>query len=213
MSPPFQWTTQASNPCRSVFPLESQIWTTTSPRPWLNPLLARFRPHPSPNGRLCSQQNCPQDCLLPLHKKHHASGRVAPSMLAPDVLSQFSRGVPPQGGAALDVVLNPDFNIRTAKIGLTCAQCPVPLVDAFRLLSAASRTTKGARGVEETHAGGGSHLHIIVQKSNSAIPLRSFILTQDGGDYRPDGRVLSTTKYQASWHFHLEKQGEPGTSG
>ena len=119
----------------------------------------------------------------------------------------------PSAGTFLPTSTHLNFQVRTGRIALTYARCPIPIEDVFRQLSSCSTTIKGMRGVIEAHRDGTPHVHVIVQKSNSSIPYRSFILEHSGNLYRCDVRTLSTKKYQVNWHEYCAKHNEPSHWG
>ena len=119
----------------------------------------------------------------------------------------------PAAGTFLGTSTHGNFQIRTARIALTYARCPIPVEDCFRQLASVSSTIKGMRGVVEPHRDGTPHVHIIVQKSNTAIPYRNLILEEGGILYRCDVRTLSTKKYQVNWHQYCAKHSDPSHWG
>ena len=127
-------------------------------------------------------------------------------------LDQFETDLPPCGPFH-DVSTDINFQVRTSKIALTYARCPVPIEEVYAQLSTNSRAINGMRGVVEPHRDGFPHVHVIVQKKNSAIAYRSLLLSYQNIVYRCDIRTLSTKKYQLNWHVYLEKHGVPTTWG
>ena len=119
----------------------------------------------------------------------------------------------PAAGTLHDTSTHGGFQIRTARIALTYARCPIALESCFRQLASVSSTIRGMRGVVEPHQDGTPHVHIIVQKSNTAIPYRNLILEEGGLLYRCDVRTLSTKRYQVNWHHYCSKFSEPSHWG
>ena len=119
----------------------------------------------------------------------------------------------PSAGPFHSTATDPNFPVRTAKIALTCARCPCPIAEAFAQLSSNSRAIQGMRTVVGPHRDGTPHVHVIVQKKNSAIPYRSLLLSFENAVYRCDIRTLSTKRCQLNWHTYLEKHGEPSVWG
>ena len=119
----------------------------------------------------------------------------------------------PAAGAFHDTSTHVNFQVRTTRIALTYARCPVPLDEVFSQLATGSRAIKGMRGVIESHRDGTPHVHVIVQKRNSAIPYRNLLLSHQGMIYRCDIRTLSTKKYQMNWHEYVSKHAVPTTWG
>ena len=119
----------------------------------------------------------------------------------------------PAAGTLHDTSTHGGFQIRTARIALTYARCPIALESCFRQLASVSSTIRGMRGVVEPHQDGTPHVHIIVQKSNTAIPYRNLILEEGGLLYRWDVRTLSTKRYQVNWHHYCSKFSEPSHWG
>ena len=115
----------------------------------------------------------------------------------------------PSAGAFHDTSTHPNFQVRTTRIALTFARCPIALEEVFSQLAAGSKAIKGMRGVIEPHRDGTPHVHVIVQKRNSAIPYRNLMLQQQGVVYRCDIRTLSTKKYQLNWHEYVSKHSVP----
>ena len=108
-------------------------------------------------------------------------------------LEQIESTIPP-AGAFLDTSTHVNFQVRTTKIALTYARCFVPLEEVFAQLATGSKAIRGMRGVIEPHMDGTPHVHVIVQKKNSAIPYRNFLLSYQNVVYRCDIRTLTTKK-------------------
>ena len=134
------------------------------------------------------------------------STNAAPAESVERVANRVAGEVPLQEGIGKPV--RHTDGLRNQHLLLTYAQTEVPLQFALNTIGH-SKIVHGLCGVQETHANGGHHLHIYVQKSRALLSWDHVIFTWDHKVCRPNVRSLVTVEHRFNCYTYLYKEGTP----